>query len=129
MAVYLFTDWMERGEEIQVFGDGTSRRDYTFIEDVLDGIMAAIEADLKFEIVNLGESDTVELHYLIELISRATGKKPRARHVPPYPGDVNATFADISKARRLLGYAPKFPIEKGIPLFVEWYRRNAAKRA
>lgn len=127
MAMHLFTDRMMRGEEIEVFGDGTTRRDYTFIEDILDGVTAAIEADFDFEIVNLGESRTVELHTLIELVSNATGKEPRLKHLPMQPGDVRATYADISKAGRLLDYTPSFPIEKGIPLFVEWYKQNVRR--
>ncbi len=124
MAVHIFTDRMERGEEISVYGDGSALRDYTFIDDILDGVKRAIETEFGFEIVNLGESKTVELRYLIELISQATGKSPKLRRLPPQPGDVPVTFADISKARRLLGYAPSFPIEKGIPIFVEWYLRR-----
>ena len=124
MAIHLFTERMTRGEEIPVYGDGTTRRDYTFIEDILDGVTAAIEAEFGFDIVNLGESKTVELRRLIELIAKAVGKAPRLKRLPMQPGDVRATYADISKARRLLSYNPAFPIEKGIPIFVEWYRRT-----
>jgi len=127
MAVYRFTERMERGEEIPVYGDGSSRRDYTYIDDILDGLMAALQARFGFEVVNLGESRTVELRYLIELIARATGKVPRIRHLPPQPGDVPATYADISRARRLLGYDPAVPIEEGIVRFVDWYRRHAPR--
>ena len=124
MAIYLFTDKMERGEEIVMYGDGATRRDYTYIEDILDGIEGAMKLQRGFEIVNLGESRTTELRRLIEVVAQATGKQPRIKRMPPQPGDVAATYADISKARRLLGYNPAFPIERGIPLFVEWYRRN-----
>jgi UDP-glucuronate 4-epimerase len=124
MALYLFTDAMEHGREITVFGDGTSRRDYTYVDDIVSGIVGAIRAEFGFEIVNLGESRTVELKRLIELVAQATGKTPKLKHLPMQPGDVPATFADISKARRLLGYNPGFPIEKGVPLFVEWYRKS-----
>ena len=123
MAIHLFTDKMERGEEIDFFGDGTTRRDYTFIGDILDGVVAAMRSKLEFEIINLGESRTTELRRLIELISQATGKPPRLKPKPMQAGDVVATYADISKAQRLLNYRPQFPIEKGIPIFVEWYRR------
>ena len=128
MAIYLFTDRMMRGEEIAVFGDGTTRRDYTFVSDIIDGVTAAVEADFDFEIVNLGESKTVELRELIRLIADATGREPKLKRMPMQPGDVRATYADISKAKRLLGYNPGFPIEKGIPIFVEWYRDNIAPR-
>jgi len=122
MAIHIFTDKMMRGEPISVYGDGTTRRDYTFVSDILDGITAAMKAEFGFEIVNLGESRTIELRGLIELISRATGKTPRLERLPMQPGDVQATYADISKARRLLNYSPTCPIEKGIPLFIEWYK-------
>ena len=118
---------MMRGEEIFVYGDGTTHRDYTFIEDILDGVTAAIEADFGFEIVNLGESKTIELRNLVELIAKATGKTPKVKRLPMQPGDVRATYADITKARRLLAYNPTFPIEKGIPIFVAWYKRNVAQ--
>jgi UDP-glucuronate 4-epimerase len=124
MAIHSFTDRMERGEEITVYGDGSMRRDYTYIDDIIDGVTAAMDLRCGYEIINLGESRTVELRTLIDLIARATGKTPRIKRLPPQPGDVAATYADISKARRLLGYNPSFPIERGIPIFVEWYRRT-----
>jgi len=124
MAVYAFTAAMEKDEEVCVYGDGTLRRDFTYVDDIVSGLLGAVEADLGFEIVNLGESKTVEVSYLIELIARATGKQPRLKFLPPAPGDVPATCADITKARRLLGYDPSVPLERGIPLFVEWYRRT-----
>ena len=127
MAMYLFTEKMFRGQEIDFYGDGTTRRDYTFVSDILDGVVAAMDRAAGYEIVNLGESKTIMLKELIELIASATGKEPKLRQKPLQPGDVQATYADISKARRLLGYAPSFPIERGVPLFVEWYRRNILK--
>ncbi len=128
LAIYLFTERMFRGEEITVFGDGESRRDFTFVQDIVDGIIAAADRALPFEIINLGESATVSVNELVALIARATGCSPRLRTLPAQPGDVKATYADISKARRLLGYAPSFPIERGIPAFVEWYRRTILDR-
>ena len=124
MAVFLFTDAMEHGRPIDVYGDGLSRRDYTFVEDIVSGILGAVRAEFGFEIVNLGESRTVELRRLIELIALATGKTPQINRLPPAAGDVPITFANIEKARRLLGYNPSFPIENGVPLFVEWYRKT-----
>jgi len=126
MSVYIFTDCLERGKEINIFGDGTVKRDFTYIDDIVDGLMGALEADFGFEIVNLGESKVVVLRDMIDLVAHATGKEPRLKFLPPAAGDVPITHADISKARQLLGYSPRFPIEKGIPLFVEWYRRTAA---
>ena len=124
MAVYTFTAAMEKGEEVQVYGDGALRRDFTYVDDIVSGLLGALDAEFGFEIVNLGESRTVEVKRLIELIAQAAGKTPRLKYLPPAPGDVPATYADITKARRLLRYDPGFPLEKGIPLFVEWYRRT-----
>ncbi|HRU07321.1 MAG TPA: GDP-mannose 4,6-dehydratase, partial [Candidatus Brocadiia bacterium] len=124
MAVYLFTDAMVHDRPINMFGDGTTRRDYTYVDDIVQGLVGALRAEYKYEIVNLAESRTVELRYLIDLIAKATGKTPKINQMPLHPGDMIATFADISKARRLLGYNPSFPIEEGIPRFYAWYRRT-----
>ena len=126
MAIYKFTRLIEAGEPIPIFGDGTTKRDYTFCSDIIDGVTAALDADLGFEIINLGEEKVVELKYLVSLLEEALGKSARLEYQPEQPGDMPLTSADISKARRLLGYAPSFPIERGIPIVVEWYRRQAA---
>ena len=128
MSVYIFTDCMEKSRELSIFGDGSVQRDFTYIDDIVSGLMGAISAEFGFEIVNLGESKVTVLKEMIELIARATGKEPKLKFLPPAPGDVPITHADISKARSLLGYEPSFPIEKGIPLFVEWYRRTMAEQ-
>ncbi len=124
LAIYLFTHKMLHDQEITRYGDGSARRDFTFISDILDGVTAAMKLECGFEIINLGESRTIELRELISLVAKATGKTPRIKQLPPQPGDVNATYADISKARRLLAYNPGFPIERGIPIFVDWYKKN-----
>ncbi|MGH7539955.1 MAG: GDP-mannose 4,6-dehydratase, partial [Gemmatimonadota bacterium] len=126
LAIHKFTRLLSEGRPIQQFGDGTTRRDYTHIDDILQGIEGALcyldaHPD-AYEIVNLGESRTVELSRLIALISEALGVEPRIERLPPQPGDVEQTYADISRARRLLGYEPATPIEEGIPRFVEWFR-------
>ena len=127
LAIHKFTTLIDRGEPVPVFGDGTSRRDYTYIEDILQGVIAALEYQRNpFEIFNLGESRTVPLSYLIELIERELGKKARVQRLPPQPGDVTVTHADISKARRRLGYLPETPIEEGIRRFVAWHQRSSA---
>lgn len=125
LAIHKFARLIAAGKPIQVYGDGTTRRDYTFIDDIVDGIMACIRGKFGYEIFNLGNSNTVELRYLIELLERALGKKATIDRQPEQPGDVPITFADVSKARRMLGYEPKTKIEQGIPKFVEWFRHQA----
>ncbi|MBM4086373.1 MAG: NAD-dependent epimerase/dehydratase family protein [Planctomycetes bacterium] len=124
MAIHKFTRWIDEGRPVEMFGDGSMKRDYTFYSDIVDGVVAALDAKMDFEIVNLGDSRVVELRQLIGLIERALGKSAEIQQLPEQPGDVKITYADISKATRLLGYKPKFPIEKGVELFVEWYRTN-----
>jgi len=124
LALHAFTSLIEQGRPIQVFGDGSIRRDYTYVSDVVDGVIAALDSRLQFEIINLGNSHPVELRKLIALIEDATGKKATIERLPDQPGDVPVTYADISKARRLLGYEPKVPIERGVRAFVEWLRET-----
>ena len=115
---------MSEGRPIPVFGDGSTARDYTYIEDILDGIMACTRQEFGYEIFNLGESQTVKLHRLVELLEEALGKKAIVDRQPMQPGDVPITFADISKARARLGYNPQTRIEQGIPLFADWFKNN-----
>lgn len=124
LAIYKFANLILREKPIPVFGDGSTARDYTYIDDIVAGIVACTEKDFGFEIFNLGESQTVKLSYLIELIESALGKKAMIDRQPAQPGDVPLTFADISKAKRLLGYKPSTSIETGIPLFVNWYKTH-----
>lgn len=122
LAIHTFTRSICEGLPIQVFGDGTTRRDYTYIDDIIQGVRAAIDFDGGMhEVINLGESETTELARLIELIELAVGKKAIVERQPMQPGDVPLTFADISKARNLLKYDPRTKIEKGITKFVQWY--------
>jgi UDP-glucuronate 4-epimerase len=123
LAIHKFAKLITEGKPIQVFGDGSTRRDYTYIDDIIDGVRAAIDYDDSiYEIFNLGESETTELSKLIELIESALGENAVIDRQPMQPGDVPATFADISRSRRLLGYDPKTKIADGIPKFVEWFR-------
>jgi UDP-glucuronate 4-epimerase len=122
MAIHKFTRMIESGEQIEIYGDGSSRRDYTYIDDVIDGIESAIRKNLEFEIINLGESETTELSRLVSLIEENIGKKAKVKKMPMQLEDVLITYADISKARKLLGYKPQVKIERGIPSFVKWYR-------
>jgi len=127
LAISKFAGLITAGKPIPIFGDpDKSARDYTFIDDILDGIMACTQQEFGYEIFNLGESQTVKLNRLIELLEDALGKKAVIDRQPMQPGDVPITFADISKARARLGYHPRFKIEQGIPLFVEWFKKNAA---
>lgn len=123
LAIHKFSKLISTGKPIQMFGDGTTRRDYTYIDDIIPGVRAAINYDKSMhEVFNLGESQTVALSHLIELLEESLDKKAIIDHQPMQPGDVPITYADISKARKLLGYHPKTKIEEGIPKFVEWFR-------
>ncbi len=127
MAIYKFVANMLRGETVPMFGDGGSARDYTHIDDIVDGIMRSLEYAADWEIVNLGGSRTTTLKRLIELIGEATGATPRLDQLPDQPGDVPITCADVSHARELLGWSPQVPIEEGIERFVAWYRSERAQ--
>lgn len=124
LAIYKFAELIRAGKPIPVFGDGSSARDYTFVNDTVDGVIACTQKEFGFEIFNLGESETVELSRLIELLEAALGKKAIIDRQPVQPGDVPLTFADISKARGRLGYNPQIKIDKGITLFIDWFRQN-----
>jgi len=123
LAIHKFARLIAAGQPIPVFGDGATARDYTYITDILEGVMACTEREFGYDIFNLGESATVTLSRLIELIEESLGIKARINRQPLQPGDVPRTFADISKARTRLSYAPKVKIEQGIPLFMEWFKK------
>jgi UDP-glucuronate 4-epimerase len=124
MAIHKFTRLIDQGEKIPIYGDGSSRRDYTYIDDLIEGILNAVHQHKGFEIYNLGESQTTSLNELIRLIEEALGKKAIIERLEPQPGDVSMTYADISKAERKLGYHPKIKMEEGIKRFVEWYKKE-----
>jgi UDP-glucuronate 4-epimerase len=125
LAIHKFARLIDEEKPIPVFGDGTTRRDYTYIDDIIAGIVAAMSYEASpFEVINLGESQTVELRYLIELLESALGKRAIIDRKPLQAGDVPITFADISKARRLLGYDPQTKIEDGIRRFIEWFKKS-----
>jgi UDP-glucuronate 4-epimerase len=127
LAIHKFSRLITEGKPIQVFGDGTSRRDYTYIDDIIQGVRSAIDYDRSmYEIFNLGESQTVELSELLGLLEKNLDMQAVIDRQPMQPGDVPVTFADISKSRELLGYNPTTKIADGIPKFVEWFR-NASK--
>jgi UDP-glucuronate 4-epimerase len=123
LAIHKFAKLISSGQRIPVFGDGTTRRDYTYIDDIISGVRAAIDYDQSdYEVINLGEAHTVELSQLISLLENALGQTAKIDRQPMQPGDVPQTFADITKARRLLNYNPQTQIEEGIQRFVEWWR-------
>jgi len=126
LAIRKFTRLIAAGEPIPFFGDGSCSRDYTYITDTVQGVLGAIDrtrtSSPGHEIYNLGESATTTLSELVALIEQALGRSAEFKRLPAQPGDVARTFADIRRAREVLGYAPHVPIAKGIPLFVEWFR-------
>lgn len=127
LAIHKFSKLISEGRPIPIFGDGTTCRDYTFIDDIIAGVRAAIDYEAsEYEVINLGESRTVELRELIALLETELGKKAIIERLPLQPGDVPRTFADVTKARTLLGYNPRTPIEDGIRQFVRWFREHGS---
>jgi len=125
LAIHKFAKLITQGKPIPVFGDGKTRRDYTYVDDIINGVTAAIDYDQSnYEVINLGESRTVELNELISLLEKELDTHAIIDRQAPQPGDVPQTFADISKARTLLGYQPKTQIEEGLHRFVEWFRMS-----
>jgi UDP-glucuronate 4-epimerase len=129
LAIHKFAQLISHGKPVPVFGDGTTARDYTYVSDTVDGVIAATQREFGYEIFNLGESQTVTLSRLIELLEKALGQKAIIDRQPHQPGDVPVTYANIAKAQAKLGYAPRTRIEEGIPLFVEWFRRSQLSAA
>ncbi len=125
LAIHQFTRRIWNGKPIDQFGDGTTRRDYTYIDDIIQGVVASLgyEGPL-FDIFNLGENQTIELKDLIAAIEAALGRKAKINYLPEQPGDVPLTCADISKAQRLLGYRPTTSLASGLPRFIEWFHQN-----
>jgi UDP-glucuronate 4-epimerase len=127
LAIHQFAKRIHAGNPIDQFGDGTTRRDYTYIDDIVQGTIAALEYNGPlFDIFNLGESETIQLKDLISAIESALGKKAKINRLPEQPGDVPLTCADISKARRLLGYKPTTQLNEGLPRFIDWFLTKVA---
>jgi UDP-glucuronate 4-epimerase len=126
LAIHKFTALIESGKPIPVYGDGSMGRDYTYVDDIVAGVVASLEyvppPKLPFEVFNLGNSHPVRLRELIAQLEAATGKKALQDRLPDQPGDVPITWANINKAKRLLGYSPKTSMEQGLQNFVAWYR-------
>ncbi len=125
MAIHKFTELLAGNQPIPMFGDGTTRRDYTFVSDILDGLVAALDLAPPFEIINLGGAETTTLADLVQWIAEELAVEARIQYLPDQPGDVPVTYADVAKAGRLLGYSPKVSIREGLRHFVEWYQQNS----
>jgi len=129
LAIHQFSRKIHAGEPIDQFGDGTTRRDYTYIDDIIQGTIAALNYNgPMFDVFNLGESETIQLKDLIAAIENALGKKAKINRLPEQPGDMPLTCADISKARKLLGYNPKTKFNEGLPRFVDWFLKSCGAK-
>jgi UDP-glucuronate 4-epimerase len=129
LSIHRFTHLIANGKPIEVYGDGSAARDFTYVDDTIQGVLSAIDFQgSPFEIFNLGESDTIDLLALVREIEKALGRKATIDFRPPLPGDMPRTYADITKAKKMLNYRPTTPIKKGIPKFVQWYRQKHATR-
>ena len=126
MAIARFIRAIESGEPLRLFGDGKSRRDYTYVDDIVDGIEAALSGPAGFSIINLGGSRPITLAGLVTEVEKATGKRAVLIREPDQPGDVPVTYADITKAERLLGYRARVPLEEGLRRSVAWHRSEGA---
>lgn len=128
LAINKFTRLMLNNEEIPMFGDGTTSRDYTYIDDIVEGIIKSCKYTMDnenvYEILNIGNSSPVSLKEMINTIGQALGIEPKIKQLPMQPGDVDRTYADVSKAKRLIGYEPKVSFKQGIKNFIEWYKQN-----
>ncbi len=128
LAIHQFTRRIWNGKPIDQFGDGTTQRDYTYVDDIVQGVVASLGYDGPlFDVFNLGENQTIELKDLIAAIEAALGRKAKINYLPEQPGDVPRTCADISKAQRLLGYRPGTSLATGLPRFIEWFHQNRAR--
>ena len=124
MAIAKFTKAIFENKEIPMYGDGSSARDYTYVDDIVNGVLLSLKHLKGFDVFNLGESKTIKLIELIRLIESVCERKADIKQLPMQAGDVTITFADISKSNKLLGYSPKTTIEEGVRRYVNWYRQN-----
>ena len=123
MGIPIFAEAIEKGETIKLFGEGALKRDFTFVDDIAEGVLKSLDAGLNFEIINLGGENPVGVARVIELLEKEIGKKAKKEYLPMQPGDVFETAADISRARELLGWEPKTDIEQGVREFVIWFKK------
>ncbi len=124
MAIAKFVKKAYDGDIISIYGDGSSRRDFTYIDEIIQGVVASVNKDLGFEIINIGESATIDLNSLIELIKELTGCDLKTEYLPMQPGDVDKTFANIDKAKQLLDYNPVTSVKDGLKQYIEWFNNN-----
>ena len=124
MSLFRFVQWISERREVVVFGDGRQQRDFTYVEDVANGVLAALAATRGYEVINLGSDSPIVLNDAIRLITELVGGEAKVRHHERHPADVEATWADISKARRLLGWQPQTDFGSGVRALVDWYVRN-----
>ncbi len=122
LAIYKFADLIERGRPVPMFGDGSTRRDYTFVGDIVDGIVRAVDRCTDHHLYNLGNSSPIALHAMIDQLGAALGKRPLIERLRPQPGDVQQTYADTLRAEAELGYSPATPFREGLDRFVAWFR-------
>lgn len=132
MAVAKFTRLIDEGKEIPVYGDGSAQRDFTYVGDIVSGLVNSIYRPMRYEIINLGGSNTIHVNRLISIIEDNLGKKAKVNYMAPMPGDVPITYADVTKARSLIGFEPAVRIEEGVARYVRWFlerqRRKSAER-
>ncbi|HUP27516.1 MAG TPA: NAD-dependent epimerase/dehydratase family protein, partial [Chloroflexia bacterium] len=127
MAVYLFTDWISRGQPVRLFGDGSQSRDYTYVKDTVSGVIAALDRPSGYQTYNLGNSNPQTNAHLISVIENTLGQKAVIEKLDYPSADPVITCADITRARADLGYNPQVPLEEGVPRFVRWYQQEAGK--
>ena len=127
MAPFKFIDRVSRGLELQQFGDGSSSRDYTYIDDIVDGVLRAINRPYKYEIINLGKGSGTSLREFLDIVQKHVGKKAIIKILPDQPGDAPYTCANVSKAYDLLGYSAAVPLDEGIQRTVDWYMNEYRK--
>jgi len=127
MAMYKFCKAIDEGKTIQLYGNGEPLRDYTYIDDIVDGIIQSILNVKGFEVFNLGESRTISVNGLIEIFEEKLGKKAITNNTGMQPGDVKETFADISKAKEMMGYDPQTLVQEGVGKLVHWYLNESRK--
>lgn len=127
MAVAKFTRHIYDGTELEVYGDGSAVRDFTYIGDIIDGVMGAVYKPFKYEIINIGGSKTIDVSGLISTIEDKLGKKAKIKYLEAAPGDVPLTYADVTKAGELIGYAPKVSVDEGVARYVKWFLEREAR--